>query len=1026
MHAARPDSPLFTVGMSSRIDTTVSFVTIFVLLPALVLFALAATAAAQSVPSVVISEICWMGSDLSTADEWVEFTVLSPTAVDVSGWTISSLKSSGSEGVIGTFPEGSVLQPGQVIVVSNYDRSHSRLDIDPYLVSTGMSLPNTKLLLTLRDAAGNVIDQADDGVGDPMAGSNVSGQPKATMERIDLMASGRAPSNWKTADNSVNFDMDSSMKGTPGVTPIIASSSSAIASSEREALPLSSSSDPPSSDAQNSSSAMPFSSASLESSSQDSSSSAVSSVSSASSGQVLRQSLYVSEILPNPVGADDNEWIEIASEDTLNLLPGWSVSDGTRTFPLPAGESVTPDRPFLLSHAQTGLVLGNAEGSVTLSFSGAVVDTLSYSSTVEGVSIGRTGPGEAAMRFCIPTPGTPNKIVQPDIEPQLQSGEWEGQDHVTFNMQLTALTGTLSGAKCVVDFGDGAVSSSCNPTSHTISQTGDYTIHAEVQDVCGNTIIREWVAKVTEAEDVSDNQISYSTTAASSSEESSQGDTFGEAVQGEIHLVSALPNPAGKDTAQTEKITLQNLTQEPLRLDSYSLLVSGKTVSLSGQDIGAGEERSFAASDLHTSLKNTDGSVELDYGVLKEAIIAWSDAGEGNEYHSLPPDLSHMEGTVVRTIDGDTIVVDLGQPFGQRTIRLRGIDAPEIASYAHAAQPYADMAKEFIGSLISNKKIELQFDTEVSDPYGRTLAYVHLADGTDVQISLLKAGLARVVGHIPFSCRDSYEQTQEQAQKQGMGLWSGTASSSFSSEQELIQEASSAAEEASAQSSFEISEIYPSPKKGEQEWIEVHNLSAEPADLSGYILSEQSGSKEHHFVVHTTLIVPADGLATLRIGTGSLKLNNGGQAVTLKDPDGNKLDDVSYPAVKTGFSYSLLAGQWCLSDPTPGSENHCLSKKQSAVKKKSAASSVLLATSFAPAYLKTLFINDQETADSGTALTGSGTNSLYTDLSAQLIDQSTTAEDTGNPWSPWISGIVVVSGGIFGLRKVLTMIGNVL
>ena len=54
------------------------------------------TAFAQEAPiaasvNVVISEVMWMGSDLSTADEWVELAAFSDGAAapaSLSGWTL--------------------------------------------------------------------------------------------------------------------------------------------------------------------------------------------------------------------------------------------------------------------------------------------------------------------------------------------------------------------------------------------------------------------------------------------------------------------------------------------------------------------------------------------------------------------------------------------------------------------------------------------------------------------------------------------------------------------------------------------------------------------------------------------------------------------------------------------------------------------------------------------------------------------------------------------------------------------------
>ncbi len=171
---------------------------------------------------IVINEVMWMGTDLSTADEWLELYNPDQTSVDLSGYTITSLKSTGADGVMFTFPSGSIIGPEEYIVIANKAETDSRLAIAPFAVTTSISLPNTKLLIKLFDQSSLLIDSVDDGVGNPFAGLNVSGGVKASMERIDPLASGADSSNWASATTVINVDADASVLATPGAKNSVA------------------------------------------------------------------------------------------------------------------------------------------------------------------------------------------------------------------------------------------------------------------------------------------------------------------------------------------------------------------------------------------------------------------------------------------------------------------------------------------------------------------------------------------------------------------------------------------------------------------------------------------------------------------------------------------------------------------------------------------------------------------------------------------------------------------------------------
>src|SRR3989344_3415409 len=183
---------------------------------------------------VVISEVMWMGSDLSTADEWVEIVGVNDGVtsfpLSMSGWTLR-IQSGTGESIIARLGD-SAIASGQYLVVSNYPVAESRLAADPVLTTTAMVLPNTKLLLRLYDAGSTLIDEMDDGIGVPFAGDNPSGGgPKASMERISLLGAWNVKENWQTALRTLGFDSGAPIFGPPGFPRLPSSDSSSSSSS---------------------------------------------------------------------------------------------------------------------------------------------------------------------------------------------------------------------------------------------------------------------------------------------------------------------------------------------------------------------------------------------------------------------------------------------------------------------------------------------------------------------------------------------------------------------------------------------------------------------------------------------------------------------------------------------------------------------------------------------------------------------------------------------------------------------------
>lgn len=169
-------------------------------------------------PSVVINELLWMGSSVSSADEWLELRNTTDTAIDLSNWQVTK-KSGGAEMPMLTIPNGKSIPAQGYFLISNYTNgsASSTLNVVPDYVTTDVALSNSALQIKLYDASHQLIDTADDGVGNPLAGAyDSSKKVYASMERNPVPGDGSLAQNWHTASRAVGFKSGGVELGTPG------------------------------------------------------------------------------------------------------------------------------------------------------------------------------------------------------------------------------------------------------------------------------------------------------------------------------------------------------------------------------------------------------------------------------------------------------------------------------------------------------------------------------------------------------------------------------------------------------------------------------------------------------------------------------------------------------------------------------------------------------------------------------------------------------------------------------------------
>jgi micrococcal nuclease len=159
----------------------------------------------------------------------------------------------------------------------------------------------------------------------------------------------------------------------------------------------------------------------------------------------------------------------------------------------------------------------------------------------------------------------------------------------------------------------------------------------------------------------------------------------------------------------------------------------------------------------------------IQMGIYGPKPISSSKKGAGELVHlsdqrkNLPP---RGPFKIVRVIDGDTIVLNNG-----KTIRLIGVDAPEIHHPEIPVQRFGQEAKEFMKKIAQGEECYLEYEPDnLYDQYGRLLAYVFVGDIL-LNAEIIRMGYAYAYTRFPFRRQDEFLSLEQEARRKQYGLW---------------------------------------------------------------------------------------------------------------------------------------------------------------------------------------------------------------------------------------------------------------
>lgn len=119
----------------------------------------------------------------------------------------------------------------------------------------------------------------------------------------------------------------------------------------------------------------------------------------------------------------------------------------------------------------------------------------------------------------------------------------------------------------------------------------------------------------------------------------------------------------------------------------------------------------------------------------------------------------------MRAIDGDTVLIQSGDK-----VRYLLVDTPELTSDAPGC--LAVEARALNVQLVEGREIDLEYDQECRDRYGRLLAYVSM-EGRSINALMVQRGYACVL-HIPPNGEgrvEEFKRLQETARAERRGMW---------------------------------------------------------------------------------------------------------------------------------------------------------------------------------------------------------------------------------------------------------------
>ena len=146
-------------------------------------------------------------------------------------------------------------------------------------------------------------------------------------------------------------------------------------------------------------------------------------------------------------------------------------------------------------------------------------------------------------------------------------------------------------------------------------------------------------------------------------------------------------------------------------------------------------------------------------------------SAEGAPQSTFTGNLSLPEtGRVIAVYDGDTVKVRF-KDKQEHTVRLIGVNAPEMGYGSEESKFRAEMSRRFVFFYLYDKKIRLTYGRELVDKYGRVLAFIWTEEQGLFNEFIISEGYASALLTFPFAYSEELKEAERTARTSEKGTW---------------------------------------------------------------------------------------------------------------------------------------------------------------------------------------------------------------------------------------------------------------
>jgi len=276
--------------------------------------------------------------------------------------------------------------------------------------------------------------------------------------------------------------------------------------------------------------------------------------------------LIINELMPNPIGSDDDEWVELYNNGSEILnLEGLKIKDNsTRIFTIDIDSgldlNLSPYSYLLIPKSISGISLNNSNGDsiIIIDLDGNIIDSVSYSeAALENRSYALSDNYFVWTKT--PSPGEFNKISvnqKPIAQIGVEQSDFLVGEKIAFSATYS-YDPEGEDLDYLWEFGDSKISTKEN-VKHIFNELGSYIVRLTVTDTEGAYDVVEYPINIYQTEKTS-----------SADDLIKEEEIFVDLVEDDLIISEFIPNPIGSDDG--EWIELYNNSNKDIDLYGWKL-----------------------------------------------------------------------------------------------------------------------------------------------------------------------------------------------------------------------------------------------------------------------------------------------------------------------------------------------------------------------------------------------------------------------------------------------------------------------